>query len=263
MDPKPAQESQSLTQSVAVQTPEKPITQPLEATPSTESTPMPKNGHSMGKVLFLFIAVILLILVGGSSYYLGTQQGKSQQLQEVLQKTKENLAKEAQITKIPLVTPTEDPTASWSAYVSTKYMYSVKYPTNLTPNEQNTYYHYVEFNPAGSHVLPTFLTAVIADTFVAKDIPAYNYMSSDFINNLSAMKTGDTKTDNGTVFTKLASVMVDGQDATVVELTTTGPKQRRVYVKKNGYLYMLSNSFQTAGELSNFTLFLSSFKFTP
>src|SRR5260221_1735769 len=150
MDPT-TQTQQPVAEQAATQ---QPNDQPVHS-PQDERTapPMPvAKGSPMSKLLWVIVAVVILGLVASVSYYWRIRKGESGQLQKVLQKTEENV-KQAQITKMPLATPTPDSTASWSAYTNTKYMYSVKYPTNLTPNEQNTYYHYVEFNPSGPHIL--------------------------------------------------------------------------------------------------------------
>ncbi len=216
----------------------------------------PKSGI-LGKFFLILLGLMIVSSIAGVSYYLGMQKGNSQQANK-----KTTVIKN--VTVLPTLTPTPTPdiTASWSAYTNTQYGYTVKYPTSLKKTENNTYYHYVSFDPAGAHILPTFLISVIADAFVVKDIAAYNYMSSDWINSFYTMKIGETKTtSSGATFTKLEDTTVDGQLGMVVEVVTPTYKQHRIYVKMNGDLYMISNSYQTQDELSNFTVFLSTFKF--
>jgi hypothetical protein len=94
----------------------------------------------MKKMMLAFLAIIILGLVAGVSYYMGMQKGESSQLQALMEKTKENLAKQAQLTNTPKISPTPDPasnaataTASWSAYTNTQYSVSFKYPKDIFP----------------------------------------------------------------------------------------------------------------------------------
>ncbi|HYK08774.1 MAG TPA: hypothetical protein VEW42_04730 [Candidatus Eisenbacteria bacterium] len=120
--------------------PEKPIeptapVQPAQPSQPTQPIEPTKKGNSMKKMMWAFLAIIVLGLVAGVSYYMGMQKGESSQLQALMEKTKENLAKQAQPTNTPKLSPTPDPTASWSAYTNTNLKYSLKYPSTFSPNE--------------------------------------------------------------------------------------------------------------------------------
>lgn len=197
----------------------------------------------------IFLGVVVLACIGSGTYYLGMQKNIMMHKQQSIAET--------------TPTPTPDPTANWQTYTNTTYGYAVKYPASVETNEQNTNYHYVEFKTVqGTGMLPPFLISVIPDTFVAKDMAAYNYMSSDWINTFYSMKVGESKTtSSGAVFTKSASTTVDKQAAIVVDVVATGFKQKRVYVKNNGFIYMIANYYQSPDELPNFQPFLSTFTF--
>ncbi len=237
--------------------PNQPVSQSIAQQPvivaQQPTAPEKKSGNTFNKILLALVVVILIAGVGCGGYYLGTKQSNSSMQQSA----------KPIVTLVPTATPTPDPTASWSTYTNDKYGYSVKYPSALTTHEDNTYYHYVDFKtPSNEPVLPTFLTAVISDTFNAKDIAVYNYMSSDFINLFSTMQNGQSTTSGGATFTKLPDTIVNGQSALTIEVATGTYKQHRVYVKSNGNIYMISNSYTTPEELNNFALFLSTFKLT-
>ena len=228
------------------------VQQPIAPPVQPVSQPAVPNSRSSDKLLWIILGIILLVIAGGVGYYLGSRNSTGPSYQTGNQMV---------VTKVPTATPTPDPTANWTMYSSAKYGYSVKYPTNLVAKEDNTYYHYVAFTATGA-ALPKFLISVIPETFVVKDVAAYNYMSSDWIDLFYTMKVGGTNTtSSGAVFTELPSVTVDGQSAIAVQVVATGYKQQRVYVKKGGYIYMISNSYQSDTELADFQLFLSTFTF--
>lgn len=161
------------------------------------------------------------------------------------------------------ITPTPNPTINWKTFTNQKYSYSIKYPGNLTVNEQNTYYHYVEFrlpNGAdGSVYIAPYLVSVIPETFTASDPAAYNYMTSDVINSFFSMKSGEIKKIDTSTFTKLPDTTVGGQTGIAVNVTATGTNQKRVYIKHNGNIYMITDNNNPS---ANFQNFLSTFKFT-
>ena len=237
----PQQQVQQATQQPVVPQPSQPVSQPA----------MPHSSSS-DKLLWILLGIVLLVVVGGIGYYLGARNSAAPIYQTNSQMV---------VAKMPTATPTPDPTANWNTYSNIKYGYSVKYPTDLVAKEDNTYYHFVAFTATGA-ALPKFLISVIPETFVAKDVAAYNYMSSDWINLFYAMKVGGTNTAaSGAVFTLLPSTTVNGQNALAVQVVATGYKQHRVYVKKGGYIYMISNSYTSDTELTDFQLFLSTFTF--
>lgn len=217
------------------------------------SQPINASQPSSPKFLMLIIVALIAALFASAGTYLALKQS--------------NLPTQNVVQIAPSPTPTPDPTADWNIYTNQKYGYSVKYPDNLATNEDNTYYNIVNFTAKGSPsgTFPSFYFSVIADTFTSANAAAYNYLTADWINNFYSMNPGDTKQSNGTtIFTKLTDITVAGQNAIVIEADTKGDaaKQRRVYLKKNGYVYMLANFYQNSSELDNFQTFLSTFKFT-
>lgn len=243
-----------------------------EQTVSTSSFDKVSEKNLVNKVFFIFLGVILLLAIAGGSYYLGTkQQGTQNQTKEKISMTSLPTQQENQTNSVTIKTPsvfpspTADPTASWQLYTNAKYNFSIRHPFGLSPNEQSTYYFYVEFkDPSASGTLPPYLVSVIPDTFVAKDVAAYNYMSSDWINNISSLQIGETKTmDSAATFTRLKDMAIAGQDAVSIRVQATGFNQVRTYVKKNGYIYMISNYYQPGSDvpLYDYLLFASSFKF--
>lgn len=212
-----------------------------------------EESSGSGKRIFMgILGLIVIIVIAAGSYYLGTQRSSSN-----VSVSKKTVA----VTPTTVPSPTPDITVNWSTYTNAKYMYSIKYPSTVTPKENTTYYYYVTFE-GQKGALPPYVVSVIPDTFVVKDLAAYNLMSSDYIDELYALKPGETKTTTtGTVLTKLPDTTVDGQPAIFIGVNATGFKQHRVYVKKNNNIYMISDYYQGPEDLKGFTTFLSTFKF--
>ncbi len=245
-------------------TPEVPVPPtPMPQVPQMPPTPVVMPSPSGSKMPYILLVIVLVLVFSGVSYYLGTKTAGLLPMgyQRPTEQTK--MAYPTQQV-LPSATPTPDPTASWQVFTNAKFGYTIKYPTGLVPNEQNTYYHYVEFkaqNATGQ--LPTYVVSAIPATFTAANPAAYNYMSADWISSISAVPVGQTKTmDQAAMFTRLPDMTVDGQSAVAIEVVATGYKQQRVYIKANGNIYMISNYFQTPAELTDFQLFLSTFKLT-
>lgn len=220
-----------------------------------QPTNQPVNSKSdpFNKVLLIMLAVLILLAVAAGSYYLGSKQEPSEKMMTTSSPT---------LAPIISPTPTPDPTVDWQVYTNTKYTISLKYPPNLTVNEVNSPFYYVEFK-GGDSTLPRFVVSAIGSTFVATDVVGYDYMSSDWINNIVNVPVGQSKTmDSTATFTRLPDIQLAGQMAWVIQVTATGYKQHRVYIKNNGSIYMLSNFYQNDSDLNDFNLFLSTFKFT-
>ncbi len=137
----------------------------------------------------------------------------------------------------------------------------MKYPNYLDLYEDNTYYHYVELNTPHKGLpapFSPFYISAITEKYLAKSPVSVNYMFSDWINEFFNMKVGDIKKEAGVTFKKLPDINMVGQNAAVVEVTATGSLQKRIYLKNNGYLYMIVNNTSSV----DFDKFASSFKFT-
>jgi len=247
--------------------PQAPVATPPPAPPPATLPPLqkPKSG-GFGKAIFRFFITLIVLFAIAGVYYLGTQKN----IFPHKAMPSPTIAIAPSVS--PTITPTPDPTVNWSTYTNSKYAFSIKYPNNLSPQEVNSPYYYVEFKNASSSIsatpsigasLPQFVISAISETFTAKDIPAYNYMSSDYIAGLMAMKVGDTKTtSSGAIFTKMPDMTIAGQSAIVFQVSATGYKQERIYIKENGNYYMFSNYYQADSELSSFNLFFSTLKFS-
>jgi uncharacterized protein YxeA len=91
---------------------ETPVQQPISETP-------PKSGKS--KFILIAIAIIVLIVVGAGSYYLGQKSKNIQPQISIIKNTP---------TPTQAPTPTSDPTVNWKTYTNPEYNYSFKNPTN-------------------------------------------------------------------------------------------------------------------------------------
>ena len=210
-------------------------------------------------------ALLLILIVGGVGYWFGIQKQNSSatvlmQAQNSTSPIPRTTSTAQTETPTMAPVPTPDPTAGWKTYSSTKYGYSVKYPTTLTPYEDNTYYHYVHFKRvnASQGEFPLFYTAGIKDDFVARSPASVNYMSSDVINDLYKLKVGESKNEDTATFTRVADRSIGEESALSLKIKATGINQDRYYVKHGGNIYMFVSD--TPNE--DFQNFLNSIKFT-
>lgn len=231
--------------------------QPTIVQSSVQTAPVEAK-NSYKKAHMIIIGLCILAVVACVSYVLGmfSQKSSDMAINPYLKEIATPLP-----TKI-VASPTPDLTADWIPYTNAKYMYSVKYPSSLTPNENVTYYYFVTFdlpaNADGSRPMAPYLISVIPNTFTVGNLAQYNYMDANWITKFINAKVGFTAQDlNSTTFTKLSNVTVDGQAATAVDVTATGEHQERVYVEKNNYLYMFSINYQNVSQPADFQLFLS------
>jgi ABC-type uncharacterized transport system involved in gliding motility auxiliary subunit len=116
---------------------------------------------SRNKFAIIFIASLSILSFGSTTYLLMTNKKPlppSESFQENIASipTTAPSAQKAIITSAqPLSTPTPivlvDPTATWSAFVSSKYSYSIKYPpgwnAKITVQQDPKILEYVVFNP--------------------------------------------------------------------------------------------------------------------
>lgn len=212
-----------------------------------------KKRIMMGVVIALS-AIAVVILLFGLYYYLGPKKHALPNSPEEIGGGDENRP----AAPVKKVTPTPDLTVGWQQYTNAQYKYSIKYPSTVTPSEQNTNYHYVAFQTTGQ-ALPTYLVSVIPDNFFVKDPAAYNFMSADFINSLTTMKINESKKVGDITFVRLTDTVVQNLPAKVIQVITNTYRQDRVYVKTNGRIYMISNSYTSIDEVQSFFTFLSTF----
>src|SRR5258708_23258549 len=169
--------------------------------------------------------------------------------------------------------------ASWQTYTSQKFNYTVMYPSALEINQmdlQNAPYSvifHVKQTQPGPNGFPALYISVIPDKFTNTNSVVYNFMPVDIINNFFTMNVGEVKqTQTSTyaefwTYKKLPDEIIAGQRGILIENNKVwgggnGLADRRVYIKKDGYTYMIGTYYQTLQELNNFKTFLSSFNFT-
>jgi hypothetical protein len=260
-----------------VQTYEQPIITP--------PTP-PKKGSSL--VSFL-LSVILLIVVAGVFYYLGTQKLFGEvPIPSLLQPAPTPL--QVKMSPKPLVSPLpsaapeatgssglESSSSAWvNSYNNPKYGYSIRFPDDLEISQKdliNAPYSVIlnEKKPPEGPTFPILYVSVIPDGFTNKNAEVYNFLDSKIIDNFYTMTVGDTKatqeSDPGFfTFKKLQDITVAGNRAIVMESDKvwegeSGLKDRRVFIRRGGYTYMIGAYYKTQTELNNFQAFLQNFKF--
>lgn len=167
-------------------------------------------------------------------------------------------------------------TANWKTYTNTKYGYSLNYPTTLKTDEETSYSTLFNIIPpngcvgCGGGNFPTFYVSVIPDSFKPGKADIYNYPTTDFLSTLFSLPIGNTKpiypnAPSSCNWTRLQNTTLDGNNAAVYEThPCTGgiSKDRRVFLKKNGNIYMIGSYYDKDEESKRFDLFLYTFKFT-
>jgi len=222
--------------------------------PPIESNSLPVGKKSLPKWPLIVIGVILLVIIIGGTYFLGKNQNVSPN----------KLSIPTQITAVPTAIPTPDPTADWKTFNSQKYAFSIKYPTDLNPEEFLTPFYSVTFKTVGAAQgeLSTFDILANPDTFIAKDPAAYDWLSADMVDSFMAMVPGATRQVDTIIFTKKPDITVAGLQGTVINVKTTDDStdQNRMFIKHSGNMYMIVNNQNS--DQTVFNNFVSTLKFT-
>lgn len=235
-----------------------------------EQPPVARSGVKGVIVLF----VIAVFLVGIGAYLLGNYVGKSRKANSSVgqETTVQPFAKNLQVSQIPQeITVASTPAIphDWKTFTSTSHQFRVQYSPLTYLQEVTTPYYYIVVYPnpntvaAGVRAMPIFVISALADTFNTANVPAYDFTSNDWITSLSQLAVGQSTTiGSGIVFTRQTDALVYGQAALHVLVVAKGFRQQRVYIKKNGYWYSIADYYAIDPDPNQFTLFLSSFKFT-
>lgn len=165
-------------------------------------------------------------------------------------------------------------TPTKAVFMNTKYSYSVSYPSVLVPitseNDPSVLFEYPRYR-SGS---PIFYISVFSySKGIDRDTAVYNNVSQNTIERVLSLKIGETvdrtttydiggawnqKTD----YKRLEDAVVNGESFLVIENNGYGGVDRRLFLKKNNYIYMLGTHYQDDQRLIDFQKFYSSFKFT-
>lgn len=244
----------------------------------TTNNPSPNNSsinNQKGIWLPIIGVTLVVIIVGVGAYYLGARKNNA----ITPQITSQTPTSQPSPTSIAQPTTSSVDKENLETYTNSKFNYSVKYPSNLELSQidlQNAPYSAIfnikqtEPGPVG---FPSLYISVIPDGFTNTGSVVYNFMPADVINSFYTMSVGDVKqTQTGTysefwTYKKLQNTTVAGQKGIVIENSKVweggnGLVDRRVYIKKNGYTYMIGTYYQTPQELNTFQNFLSNFTFT-
>lgn len=108
--------------------------QQVNQTPVTSpSTPQSLSQSPKSKLPLILGCILILLLVGGGAYYLGTKKSSEQ----TLTINKPSPASNQQINVItPSISPASVDMTDWKTYTDSKQMYSIKYPSDwhIFPN---------------------------------------------------------------------------------------------------------------------------------
>lgn len=86
--------------------------------------------NQRGNFLIILGVLVLLLVVGGGAYYLGTQNGQTKNIDTQLPMSSQI---NTSPTSIPVATqvPSSTETANWKIYIHPQYKYSIKYPPSV------------------------------------------------------------------------------------------------------------------------------------
>ncbi len=163
-------------------------------------------------------------------------------------------------------------TANWKTYTNSKYGYSIKFSSNLEAEDSGNYstlFNVIQTKPSGPS-LPTFYISVIPDGFWQNGA-IYNYPKADFLTILFSISVGQLKAiypgdlARWNTWTRLSDTIIDENNASVFENSQVWEyrgKEKRVFVKKTGFTYMIGSYYQTDDESKNFNQILQTFRFS-
>ncbi len=227
------------------------------------------HGTPLLRILALLFFALLIAVISSLTTYYSLNKQYQPQLQSYQPPAPEIIP-----TVVPSLSPRTipDETSKWKTYYS-KYSFQVKYPTILEINDEFKYsvlFNAIQNEP-GAPGFPTFYVSTIPNGYENKNVEVYNFISATTIDDFFKAKVNEivAQGSNHDVygnFKKLPNTSVYNQSAIVVENNNPweykGGKDRRVFIKRNGFTYMIGTYSQTNVELKNFELFLSTFKFT-
>jgi len=216
-----------------------------QGVPTVTPTPIPpKPSPSKSKLPLILGGVILIVLIAGVSYFLGTQNNKSMKLDTTSQPVATpTTAMMQEPTSTP--TPTADSTVDWQLYTNPKLGYSVKYPADYKVT-----------------LLPVSETTGVLFSGTDKD--------SFKIETYTGTKLADYKTSHAwwieSYRKDVTDIMIDGvlgKKFTYTAVGDTGNAYEMVVVEKNGKAYEFwaeKNENSTVG-LKSFETALTTFTF--
>lgn len=243
---------------------------------------LPKKASPTSPIRKYFI-VLLLISLPILGYLVGMNQQKQTDLAN--QSTKA-------FPSTSVVIP-----ADWKTYTNSKYGFSVKYPstgkwsetqedgsvTNSQTarvvidndyNEPLDSANSVRFElDAPEFGLPLFYISVLNDPSESEDSPqVYNALSGQTLEKIFALNIGDsldtmtsqeiTNWDLPGVYTRLPDVQSDSLTFLVIENPQVyGGKDKRLFLKRNGKIFMIGKTYTQEKELKEFEQFYTSLNF--
>lgn len=174
--------------------------------------PPPRMFNLPNKYIIIFLAVLSVLSLGSTSYLLVANKKKAptpKNVQEIQEKTlilpsPTLIPKE--IVEKPTITPTPtlaivDPIATWSAFVSAKYSYSLKYPpdwtTKVTPQTDPKILEYVVFNPKDATKAGTLYITLSYGTRTYKEVLALDPQKGEAVTVASVSATKKNQKDSG------------------------------------------------------------------
>lgn len=241
-----------------------------------------KNSFNTVTPLSKTLAMILFILFPFVGFYLGIQHQKKLSL------------------PLDSITQTTNVPNDWKSYSNTKYNFTVSYPPTgewgegqpdgsmknpqtapVIPNtDQKTPISetdsvYFELD-APIYQLPLFYISVQPDPAgTTRDEDIYESLPQVTIDKIFALPVGgaldkETSIEIGAmlttspgVYTRLPDENINGLDFLVIDNPHAyGGESRRLFLKRNGKMYMMGTTYNTAQNLKEFEHFSSSFKFT-
>ncbi len=244
-----------------------------EVLQSTQTPPLP-NIHQPGGKFKLSIKaiigiIIFLLLAGGAAASFTVLKP---QIMKLVSKPTPSPSPIIQTSP----TPTPDPTANWKTYSSSKFLYALKYPSDLELQQLDTNdadYEILDFSEAskesGINVPPIIINIYGSNIKNA----AYLVQNRQDDEKLLTIKKGEKMQIIGTLFERISDINIDNTTAAVYIGTAVKgypaevlPFEKRIIFIKDNNLYALSTApmsgKKTDKRVSDFDQILSTFKFT-
>lgn len=227
---------------------------PVEA--SAQSIQDPVN-NQRGNFPIILGVLVLLIVVGGGAYYLGTQhstiapQTQNTNAQPTTSPQNNTVSNP---TDVPMVTqsPQTDNTADWNTYNSTKLGFTIKYPKKVS--KYNETWQYEEFNIiGGTNTIVGFGTPSSKSGGYIWDVSVYTDKTVEQIIKEQGQQFSDRKESR-------KNITVNGKPALLVTVTTNSIPDwisKIVLIEQGGKVFVIGNG---AVEIPEFENFYNSFK---
>lgn len=243
--------------------------------------------------------LVLLVIVGGGAYYLGTQNKSTKQ--STINTPSPTISTQQNNVATSPAYSNGSVSTNWKTYKNTKYGYTVRYPptidiTSSNPDGKVEQVKTLEMKPVSSDEkvpvetansicfdaenhpyfgpCPYYISVMNEPQGSTRDSEIYNSLSQPTLDKIFALKVGEeldkkTTQDIGGVwefpthYKRLPDEIVNGLNFIVIENPNGyGGSNRILFLRKGGKIYMTGITYQKDDQLKEFQQFYSSLTFS-